>query len=77
MLTQGQRYALLDRHGRSVEEWEIAAVYRARGVRTRATLIDPRDRFRHLELAADELSDRRRFRPVPAISRHRSPTVAA
>ena len=74
MLTEGQRYALLDREGRRVEDWEIAAVYRGRGVRTRATLIDPRDRFRQLELTADDLRDRRRFRPVPAISRHRSPT---
>jgi hypothetical protein len=73
MLTEGQRFALLDRRGRQVEDWEVAAVYRARGVRTRATLIDPRDRFRHLELTAEELRDRRRFQPVPAISRHRSP----
>ena len=74
MLSEGQRFALLDRDGRRVEDWEIAAIYRARGVRTRATLVDPRDRFRQLELAADDLRDRRRFRPVPAISRHRSPS---
>ena len=74
MLSEGQRFALLDRQGRRVEDWEVAAVYRARGVRTRATLIDPRDRYRQLELAADDLRDRRRFRPVPATSRDRSPT---
>ena len=72
MLSEGQRFALLDRDGRRVEDWEIAAIHRARGVRTRATLVDPRDRFRQLELAADDLRDRRRFRPVPAISRKRS-----
>lgn len=72
MLTEGQCFALLDREGRRVEDWEIAAIYRARGVRTRATLIDPRDRFRQIELTADDLRDRRRFRPVPTIVRHRS-----
>lgn len=69
MLSEGQRFALLDRRGRRVEDWEIAAIHRARGVRTRATLIDPRDRFRQLDLAADDLHDRRRFQPIPATSR--------
>ncbi len=68
MLSQGQRFALLDRRGRRVEDWEVAAIHRARGVRTRATLIDPRDRFRQLDLAVDDLRDRRRFRPIPATS---------
>jgi hypothetical protein len=36
-------------------------------------LIDPCDRFRELDLAADDLRDRRRFRPVPATPRHRAP----
>ncbi|MBK1698669.1 hypothetical protein [Rhodovibrio salinarum] len=76
MLSEGQRFALLDHRGRRVEEWEVAAIYRARGVRTRATLIDPDDQFRQLELAADDLSDRRRFRPVPAMLRHRPLTKA-
>lgn len=73
MLTEGQRFALLDRQGRRVEDWEVAAIYRAPGVRTRAMLIDPCDRFRELDLAADDLRDRRRFRPVPATPRHRAP----
>ena len=73
MLTEGQRFDLLDRQGRRVEEWEVAAIYRARGVRTRATLIDPRDSYRQLELTADDLRDHRRFRPVPAVSRDRTP----
>jgi hypothetical protein len=78
MLHEGQRFALLDRHGRRIEDWQVQAVHQAPGVRTRATLVDPANPATSMDIAAAELRDRRKFRPVPAVDgTPRTPAHAA
>lgn len=68
MVREGQRYALLDRSGEAVEDWQVVAVYGAPGAKTRVLLFNVAQPAETMEMTAEDVQDERRFQLVSALA---------
>jgi hypothetical protein len=60
----GQRFVMLDFHGNELDTWQVIHTVRMPTGRLRATVFNVALPADMLDIYADELTDRSRFRPV-------------